>query len=52
MCSLPVVAIGGITINNASILIQHKVDAVAVINGLFGTENMTDMATNFTKLFV
>jgi thiamine-phosphate pyrophosphorylase len=52
MCPLPVVAIGGITINNASILIRHKVDAIAVINGLFGTQNMTDMTTNFTKLFV
>ncbi|MDH5257990.1 MAG: thiamine phosphate synthase, partial [Gammaproteobacteria bacterium] len=33
--SVPVVAIGGITVNNADSLIKAGADAVAVINGLF-----------------
>lgn len=49
--SIPVVAIGGITPDNASILIDAGADAVAVIHGLFGQEDILAAAEDYARLF-
>lgn len=48
---LPVVAIGGITLDNAGILIGVGVDAVAVITDLFGATDVEQRAAAFASLF-
>ena len=49
--SVPVVAIGGITVNNADSLIGAGADAIAVINGLFSQPNITKTAQAFCAIF-
>lgn len=41
--SLPIVAIGGVTLENADILIEAGADMVAVIQGLFGMSTLADI---------
>ncbi|WP_163835440.1 thiamine phosphate synthase [Spartinivicinus ruber] len=48
---LPVVAIGGITLDNAPIVINAGAHMVAVINGLFASDNIQDTAQQFSQLF-
>lgn len=51
---LPLVAIGGITLQNAPTLLQGGADLVAVIHGLFGAANDTEVqqrARAFRALF-
>ncbi|MEO1818732.1 thiamine phosphate synthase [Pseudomonas sp.] len=51
--SLPIVAIGGITLDNAAPLLQAGADYLAVINGLFGapdTETVQQRARQFSQL--
>lgn len=49
--SLPVVAIGGITPENAPELITAGVDAIAVISALFDAPDVRKQAQRFTSLF-
>lgn len=49
--SIPIVAIGGITLDNAAILIRAGVDSIAVINGLFNQTHIKDTAQKFSHLF-
>ncbi len=49
--SLPICAIGGITLDNASILIDSGADMIAVISSLFATDNITATATQFSAKF-
>jgi thiamine-phosphate pyrophosphorylase len=49
--SLPVVAIGGITLENAPQLIVAGADAIAVISSLFHTDNVRSRAQFFSSLF-
>lgn len=49
--SIPVVAIGGITPDNAAELIAQGADAVAVISALFGAPDIQSAAENFSRLF-
>lgn len=49
--SIPVVAIGGITITNAHTLVQAGVDAIAMISGLFDTPDIRTTAEYFSNLF-
>ncbi len=49
--SIPIVAIGGITTDNATSLIEAGADAIAVINGLFGESPISDTAQKFSNLF-
>ncbi len=51
-CSLPIVAIGGITLDNANSLIQQGADSIAVIDGLFSSEDIKQQAQAFNGLFV
>jgi thiamine-phosphate pyrophosphorylase len=48
---VPVVAIGGITLANASQLIAAGADAVAVISALFSAPDIRVAAKGFTELF-
>lgn len=48
---LPVVAIGGITLENTPSLITAGVDAVAVITALFTASSIRQAAENFIRLF-
>ena len=45
------VAIGGITLENARLAIQSGADAVAVINALFASSDVTATASEFNQLF-
>jgi len=49
--SLPVVAIGGITTENAPELIAAGVDAIAVVSSLFEATNIQTQAAAFNALF-
>lgn len=52
--SLPIVAIGGVTLHNAPQLIGAGADMLAVVNGLFaapGTSEVERRARGFTELF-
>ncbi len=49
--SLPVVAIGGITTENAQPLIESGAHMVAVIQGLFGQSDIRAAAERFSRLF-
>ncbi|KAF0191732.1 MAG: thiamine-phosphate pyrophosphorylase [Gammaproteobacteria bacterium] len=48
---IPVVAIGGITMENAALLIEAGADAVAVIHGLFAQPDPAGTARRFARLF-
>ena len=48
---IPIVAIGGITIDNGAELIRLGADALAVINGLFNQPDITACAQHFDQLF-
>lgn len=48
---LPLVAIGGITHDNAPLLIEAGADAVAVISALFGATDVRAAARRFSALF-
>ena len=48
---IPIVAIGGITPENAPALVETGVDAVAVITALFGAADVKATARKFSKLF-
>lgn len=48
---VPIVAIGGITLENAPRLIAAGADAVAVISALFGAQDVTETARRFTATF-
>lgn len=49
--SLPVVAIGGITTQNAGALIEAGADALAVISDLFAAADVREQAKRFARLF-
>jgi thiamine-phosphate pyrophosphorylase len=48
---LPIVAIGGITLNNASTLLDAGADALACIDGLFEAADLQSRASQFLSLF-
>jgi thiamine-phosphate pyrophosphorylase len=48
---VPIVAIGGITPDNAPALVETGADAVAVISGVFGAPDMEAAARNYSRLF-
>ncbi|MEY4730333.1 MAG: hypothetical protein RL020_1491 [Pseudomonadota bacterium] len=49
--SIPIVAIGGVTVNNAAELIEAGADAVAVVRAVFDAEDIMYAAKNFSTLF-
>jgi len=50
-CALPLVAIGGITPDNAPALVEHGADAVAVISALFDVADTFSAARAFAGCF-
>jgi len=48
---IPIVAIGGITIENAHNLICAGTDMIAVIHSVFAQNNIKEVTQNFSKLF-
>jgi thiamine-phosphate pyrophosphorylase len=48
---LPLVAIGGITLDNASTLVEAGADCVAAISALFGADDVRATAAAFATLF-
>lgn len=52
--TLPIVAIGGVTLDNAPALISHGASMVAVVHGLFGADSAAEVerrAQAFSALF-
>ncbi|MGO9444418.1 MAG: thiamine phosphate synthase [Thiobacillaceae bacterium] len=49
--SLPIVAIGGITVDNANELIEAGADAIAVISALFDSTDVESAARSLNALF-
>jgi thiamine-phosphate pyrophosphorylase len=49
---IPIVAIGGIALDNASSLIDAGADAIAVISALFESEDVAVTARQFADLFL
>lgn len=49
--AVPVVAIGGITADNAHLAVDAGAGSVAVINALFGAANVQQAANRFSTLF-
>ena len=49
--SVPIVAIGGVTLVNAPALIAEGADALAVISALFGAPDIRQAAREFSALF-
>ncbi len=50
--SVPVVAIGGITVRNGAALVEAGADALAVISALWNAPDIEQAARDFSKLFV
>ena len=48
---IPVVAIGGITVNNAHDVIKTGIDAIAVITSLYEAKTIKETAETFAKMF-
>lgn len=48
---LPIVAIGGITPENASQLVQSGADSIAVVSALFSASDVVQTARKFSQLF-
>lgn len=48
---LPVVAIGGITLDNASEVIAHGADMIAVVSAVFGQSDIANSCQQFQHLF-
>lgn len=49
--TLPLVAIGGITLDNAQSVLDAGADAIAVINALFGAVDITNTARLYSQLY-
>ena len=49
--SIPLVAIGGIDLQNASQVIRAGADAIAVVGALFSADDITQASQQFTQLF-
>ncbi|QZY53993.1 thiamine phosphate synthase [Crassaminicella profunda] len=50
--SIPIVAIGGITLDNASTIIRRKVNGIAVVSAILGQEDPKKAATHLKTLFI
>jgi thiamine-phosphate pyrophosphorylase len=52
MTDIPLVAIGGITAQNGTALIEAGADMLAVVNGVFGHPDITGAARDISALFL
>jgi len=49
--SVPIVAIGGISLDNLHHVLATNIDSVAIISGVFGNDDVTDAAKRFSNAF-
>lgn len=49
--AVPIVAIGGITVENGAVLVKAGADMLAVVHGVFGQEDVTQAARDIAALF-
>ncbi|TCO69354.1 thiamine phosphate synthase [Marinisporobacter balticus] len=49
--SIPIVAIGGITLENASSIINHKIDSIAVVSAILGQDDPKKATQYLNDLF-
>ena len=49
--NIPIVAIGGITLKNAPAIIAEGADMIAMVHGVFGTENIEQQSQELGRLF-
>lgn len=49
--NMPIVAIGGLNLNNAQDVIETGIDAIAVITSLFDAKSIKETAETFSKMF-
>jgi thiamine-phosphate pyrophosphorylase len=49
--SIPICAIGGITLEKAEILLKHGADLIAVISDLWTSKDLEERARGYTELF-
>ena len=52
MLHIPSVAIGGITLNNAPLLVDAGANALAVINAIFSADNVESTTQQFSQLYI
>lgn len=50
--AVPLVAIGGITVQNSAVLLDAGADALAVISAVFDSENCKTATQDFSRLFI
>ncbi len=50
--SAPIVAIGGVTVQNGAVLVEAGADALAVISALWSAPDIEQAARDFSELFV
>ena len=50
--SLPVVAIGGITLDNCKTVLDCGVNAIAMVNEIFASQNAYEAVTNINKVII
>ena len=48
---MPIVAIGGITLDNLDDVVSSGADAVAIISGVFANEDISQQALQFSQAF-
>ena len=51
MIDIPLVAIGGITLENGGILIDSGADMLAIISGIYGQTNPEQATRSYDQLF-
>lgn len=49
--TIPIVAFGGITLENASQVISAGASSIAIVGGLFGAKNIQEISQQFVHLF-
>lgn len=49
-CELPIVAIGGITLDNISMLLKNDINAIASISSIFNARNIKNATQQFCKI--
>ena len=49
--NIPIIAIGGITLKSAPVIIAEGADMIAMVHGVFGAENIEQQSQELSRLF-